>query len=94
MDNQDIMQLLHTLEDRIETEDNDMTTIIPLGFTGKERLILFFALQHYLTHLTNNKGHINRIIETTKLIEILLPDVKDYALNFLQEIKQWHFKNY
>lgn len=85
MDTQDIMQLLHTMEDKIDSEDNDMTTMIPMGFTGKERLILFFALQHYLTHLTNNKGAITRVIETTKLIETLLPDVKEYALNFLQE---------
>lgn len=71
MDSQDTLHLAEVLEDKLEIEENDS-------------LIHFFALKHYLTHLTNNRGTIKRITRVTAMLNNLLPEVQTYLNNTMK----------
>ena len=73
MDSQDTLHMLQVVEDKEwdDLEDN-------------EQMVLFFALRHYLTDLTNNGGKVKRIVKVANMIDKLLPDVRDYAMTTLQ----------
>lgn len=65
MDSQDMLALLSMAEGKEGFEDNDT-------------IIHFFALQHYLTFLTNNKGTLKRITKVTSMMNKILPEVQVY----------------
>jgi hypothetical protein len=68
MDSQDTLALAEVMEDKKDFEDN-------------ENVIHFFALKHYLTHLTNNGGRLNRITKVTAMMNNLLPEVQTYLVD-------------
>lgn len=65
MDSQDMLALMSMMEGKEGFEDNDT-------------IIYFFALQHYLTFLANNKGTLTRITKVTSMMNNILPEVQTY----------------
>lgn len=74
MDNQDIMQIAELLDNEVLVEEE-----------GFEQLLNFFALKHYLTHLTNNGGSLTRIIQVTKMLDKLRMPVERFVNKLAKE---------
>ena len=72
MDSQDMLAFLTMAESKEGFEDNDT-------------IIYFFALQHYLTFLTNNRGTLSRITKVTSMMNNILPEVQTYFQDKMKE---------